>query len=170
LNKENGDVSIHIIYMIILVLVILLILIFIAFKTGFINRYNYGRLSTYQRRCSDKLRNLFEIQNKYFSENNEYGNWDELQEHGYLSLEVSPNNYIEFYYVELLVDSEEHLGGITQNSGVTNKFTIVAYPDIINKEYLSTFAISNDGILRFYSPSYDKDINNINGWPESAIY
>jgi type II secretory pathway pseudopilin PulG len=84
-----------------------------------------------------------------------WGSWDDLVEAGYMNENYTLDNIIDEYTLWLSVDNPSLSAGKRSAiwGGLFNTFTIVAFPrKTAPPGYMSTFAISEDLVLRVYRP------------------
>ena len=94
-----------------------------------------------------------------------YGSWKDLVENGYIDEVYADEEIIENYTLWTYIPEPDYLLMLDDIIMEVDVFTVVAFPrPMVSPEYLMTFAIREDGILREYYP----DTPGVKAWGEDG--
>jgi hypothetical protein len=119
----------------------------------------------YEQRCKGTLRSIGSSEQAFSGNEGEgmYGSFEELKESQYIAESYTRDNMIDRYSLSWSVHNEVIAPGYGY-PGIINTFTIIAYPDTGSPKYLHTFAVTEDQIVRQYTPENDNEIGSVKTW------
>lgn len=138
-----------------------------AFGTGQSHRWYTGTAGGYthwESRVKGTLRSIGSAQLAYQQSNNkkDYGTFDALQSVGDIAEGYTLENMIEEYYMTWEVDNVSTVP--TEWIEIANnKFTVIAWPEY-RSLLLRTFAITEDQVVRIYTPENDNELADVKTW------
>ena len=129
---------------------------------------DYGsRRVAWQSRAKGTLRSIGSSQLAYQGTNyaKNYGSFEAMKDELYVAEGYSLGNMIENYSLTWEVDNgPKELLEEDSLPNVVHTFTIVAFPRDTRPGYLSTFAITEDQVVRVYNPDEGNDPGNVKTW------
>jgi len=120
-----------------------------------------ARRAAWQSRAKGTLRSIGSSQLAYQGTNNEknYGTFDALKKDLYIAQGYSLGNMIENYSMSWDA-SNPSTGTGPLGAGIgNNKFTVIAFPRDTRPNFLNTFGVTDDQVVRVFNPS-----NTTNSW------
>jgi hypothetical protein len=121
--------------------------------------------SAEQSRAKSALRSLATAMGEYRASNvnSEYGTFEDLKRAGQFSGEATLDNLTRTYKFTLNVDNAV----LYQPSGETGQrlgtYTIIAYPRETAPDFLATFGVCDDGVVRMFNPP-SNEFNSVRSW------
>jgi len=144
-------------------LIALIVVIVIAIAIP--SRYGTRR-TAWASRAKGTLRSIGSSQLAYQGTNNEksYGSFSALKGDLYIAEDYNLGNMIENFSMTWEVSGTLSTVEGDVPLGIMDKFIIVAYPRDLRPGYLSTFAVTEDQVVRVYNPSNDNEFYNVYSW------
>ncbi len=122
--------------------------------------------NAWQSRAKGTLRSISSSQEEFRVNNKEgsFGTFKELKNDLYIAEPYNLGNMIENYTMTWDVRhiTTAQTEGISL--GVMNSFTITAFPMDTRPGYLNTFAVTEDQVVRVYTPDNDNDVTKVKTW------
>ena len=126
-----------------------------------------ARRAAWQSRAKGTLRAIGSSQLAYAGTNNNkhYGTFGALKTDLYIAKGYSLGNMIENYSMSWTVTNP--YGGVNSSDqyGIaSNTFTVIAYPRDTRPGYLSTFAVTEDQVVRVFNPEEGDVFDAVTSW------
>jgi len=122
-----------------------------------------ARRAAWQSRAKGTLRSIGSSQLAYQGTNNNkhYGTFDALKKDLYIAEGYTLGNMIENYSMSWEASNpyQGTSGGVGGGGIANNKFTVIAYPRDTRPNFLNTFAVTDDQVVRVFNPG-----NTSNHW------
>ena len=120
-----------------------------------------ARRAAWQSRAKGTLRSIGSTELAYQSTNNQkqYGSFDAMRDTLYIA---------EGYRLGTMIENYSMTWGVTkptQDEGIAaNKFTVIAFPRDTRAGFLNTFAITEDQVVRVYTPQNGNVFDSVTTW------
>jgi len=159
-DKRGCKMSFLTIFIVVVILVWVLASIFIPTQYG-------SRRPAWQSRAKGTLRSIGSSQLAYKGTNHarNYGSFEAMKHDLYVAEGYTLGNMIENYSMTWEFDNGPK-GLLEEDSlpSMVHTFTIIAFPRDRRPGYLSTFAITEDQVVRVYNPDNGNDPGNVKTW------
>ena len=145
-------------------LILLLAIAGISIGAGFLHLLDMQRYVVLSR-AKGTLRSISSAQLHYQeeNENKSYGSFQDLVRAGEISEGYTLGNMIEKYSMTWEVNNVSTAPTEEFPTGVRKTFTIIAWPNY-ETYLLSTFAITEDQVVRVYNPGEGNELDDVKTW------
>ena len=120
-------------------------------------------------RAKGMLRSFASAQSAYQHMHGVYGTFDELVDEGFIlsgnSMPGRPDRLSDVYFTEWECNNISVVPPDIMPKNSPNTFTIIAYPDpMFSDEFLNTFAVTEDQVVRVYNPDEGNVFESVPLW------
>ena len=144
--------------------IITCILLFVIIANSYVPEG--GRLAAWESRAKGTLRSIGSYQLEYQEHNDGklYGSFEALKKDMLIAEGYTEGNMIENYSIYWEVNNISTAQSEQFPQGLMSTFTVIAFPRDEVRDYLKTFAITDDQKVRVFDPKWGNRYENVRTW------